>query len=92
MHDLTMAATKPTSPPDAPTKTLAEIGEEAKRRAQRKHLLAELRRQSWNLTATGAAVGIPNVSNLIRTIRALDLGDEYEAAKKAGKIPKGPRS
>lgn len=71
---------------------LAEIGREASRAAQRKALLAELQRNDWNLTATGAAVGIPNVSNLIRTIRAVGLEDEYEAAREAGKIPKGPRS
>lgn len=76
--------------PEKPT--LAEIGREASHEAQRKALLAELKANDWNLTATSQELGLSNGSNVIRSIRTLGLEDEYEAAKAAGKIPKGPRS
>jgi len=71
--------------------TLAEIGRKAAHAAQRKALLAELKRQQWNLTATARSLGLANTSNVIRSIRSLELNEEYEAARAAGKIPKGPR-
>lgn len=89
--DAILAGVTDTQPPRA-RPTLAEIGREASRLARRAALLAELEAQGWNLTSTGSALGIPNVSNLIRTIREVGLEAEYEAARAAGKIPKGPRS
>lgn len=85
-------AKKPTSKkkPEG-RKTLAEIGKEAAREAQREALLKELRAQDWNLTATAEALGLSNSSNVIRAIRVLDLETEYEKARDGGKIPKGPR-
>lgn len=75
-----------------PRPTLAEIGKAAAREAQRAALLKELRTQNWNLSATAESLGLSNASNVIRAINSLDLADEYEAAKDAGKIPRGPRA
>lgn len=83
--------TKSSAPPEDAPRTLAEIGREAAREAQRKALLRALKAHEWNLTAAGAAVGVPNVSNVIRAIRSLGLEAEYEDARERGLIPKGPR-
>lgn len=71
--------------------TLAEIGRLAAKEAQRKALLAVLKRLDWNLTATAEALGLSNPSNVIRAVRALGLEEEYDEAKTSGLIPKGPR-
>lgn len=90
-----MSATK--KPPakktatDAGTPTLAEIGEAAKRTAQRTALLKALRQSGWNLTAAGIALGVGSPSNVLRAIKTLELTDEYDAAKAAGKISPGSR-
>ena len=87
-----MATTKPTKRPTAKPATLAEIGREAAKAAQRKALLAELKRQDWNLTATAETLGVASVSNLLRSVVALALEAEYEAAPGAGKIVRGPKT
>jgi transcriptional regulator with GAF, ATPase, and Fis domain len=69
--------------------TLTDIGREAARKAQRDALLAELRAQEWNLTATAKELGLNNGSNVIRSIRALGLDDEYERARQRGDIAPG---
>ena len=80
----------PAKTPEKPL-SLAEIGREAAKKAQREALLATLERLDWNLSATAEELGLSNTSNVIRSIRALDLDTEYEAARDAGRIPKGPR-
>jgi len=86
-----MAATKktPTKKPEkaapASKPTLAEIGREAQRVA----LLAELKAQGWNLTATARELGLNNASNVIRSIKSLGLDDEYEAARERGDVAPG---
>ena len=87
-----MATTKTTKPAKARKLTLAEVGREAAKRAQRDTLLAELRAQDWNLSAVARELGLSNPSNVLRSIKTLDLDAEYESAKDDGKIVKGPRS
>lgn len=65
--------------------TLAEIGREAQRVA----LLAELKAQDWNLTATARELGLTGPSNVIRALKSLGLEDVYEDAKKRGDIAPG---
>ena len=65
--------------------TLAETG----RAAQRGVLLATLRKQGWNLTATAKALGLAGPSNVIRSLKTLGLTGEYEAAKARGDIAPG---
>lgn len=81
-------------PKNSPTKgqpapgakpSLAEVGREA----QRKALLAELKLQNWNLTATARELGLTGPSNVIRAMKNLGLADEYEAAKARGDISPG---
>lgn len=87
-----MAAPKSKKPTKAPAERkkskLTQIGEEA----QRKALLAELRRQSWNLSATAEALELGGAGNVIRAIKALDLVEQYEAARNRGDVKPGSRA
>jgi transcriptional regulator with GAF, ATPase, and Fis domain len=83
-----MATTKkkstraPAKAPEPEAKpTLAEVGREAAQTAQRKVLLAELKRQDWNLTATARELGLSSASNVLRAIKQLGLDEEYKAAR-----------
>lgn len=77
---------------NGPTLTLAGIGHAASYRARRKALLEELQAQRWNLTATAKVFGMNSAGNVIRSIKALDLVAEYEAARAAGLIRAGARN
>lgn len=59
--------------------------------AARALLLATLERHAWSLTATAETLDLNGAGSVLRAIRHLDLGDEYEAARIAGKIRPGPR-
>lgn len=74
--------------PERTRSRLVEIGDDAMRKA----LLAELRRADWNLSAVSDALNLSGAGNVLRAIRRLDLVDEYDAAKSAGKIRPGARS
>ncbi len=79
--------------PHPPTRSeYVRIGQEASQAAQRAYLLVKLRAHDWNLTATARSTGLANASNVTREIRKLGLIAEYQAAKKAGKISRGPRA
>lgn len=86
-------STKPskTAPEPAGRKrsVLTEVGEEAKRAAMRKRLIAELRSQGWNFTKTAEALGMGNgssgASNVSRALKDL-APEEYAAAKADGRI------
>lgn len=69
--------------------TLAEVGRDAARKAQREALLKELDAQDWNLSATARELGLTNVSNVLRAIKNLGLEKDYDNAKAAGKIHPG---
>lgn len=71
--------------------TLAEIGRRARVEAQKKALLATLQRLDWSLSDTASELGLSNASNVIRAIRDLGLGVEYQAAIDAGKVRRGIR-
>lgn len=61
--------------------SLAEIGKEAAREAQRVALLAALKKHDWNLAAAGVELSVVGSANVLRSIRTLGLMDEYKAAK-----------
>ena len=84
-----MATTKTKKPAKVSRATLAEIGREAARRAQREALLAELKAQDWNLSAVARELGLTAAGNVLRAIKTLGLDDHYEKAKAAGKINPG---
>lgn len=71
--------------PHGGSPTLAEIGREAQRVA----LLATLKDQEWNLTATARVLGLTGASNVIRSLKNLGLESEYEAARDRGDIRAG---
>ena len=71
--------------------TFAEIGDAAKRAAQRAALLDELKAQDWNLSAVARSLGMGDASTVIRAIRKLGLDDEYNAARGRRDVRPGPR-
>lgn len=71
--------------------TFTEIGEAAKRDAQRSALLKELKAQGWNLSAVARELGMGDASTVIRAIRKVGLESEYEAARKRGDVRPGAR-
>ncbi len=85
------AATKP-APSTEPARSLAEVGRLAAEAAQRKTLLASLRRHDWNMSATARELSMTNTANVLRAIKRLELSDDYERAKAAGKIAPGGRT
>jgi transcriptional regulator with GAF, ATPase, and Fis domain len=88
----TKATATKAPPAERPVRSLTEIGRAASHEAQRKALLAELRRQRWNMSATARALSMTDTANVLRSIRALGLKAEYDAAKAAGKITPGGRT
>lgn len=62
---------------------------EAAADAQRAVLLKALKSHEWNLTLTADALRLHGPSAVIRYIRALDLGAEYEAARASGAVRQG---
>lgn len=84
------ALATPARATSAPSRSLAEIGRDAARKAQREALLATLEACGWRLTEAGAAIGLNGgAGNVLRSIRSLGLSAEYEEAKAAGKIRHG---
>jgi len=89
----TKTTTKPSGRPStrrkpiaaAPPKTFAEVGREAAREAQRKVLLEAWEAHAWNMTATAEALSMGDGTAVIRALKAL-APEEYEAAKKDGRI------
>lgn len=59
--------------------------------AQRGVLLAELKAQGWNLTATAEALDMGHPSAVLRSIKQLGLTEEYEAARVRGDVSPGNR-
>lgn len=82
-----MPRTSTTSMP----KTLTEIGNEAKRAAQREALLEMLEEKRWSLVRTARALCMGGPSNVLRAIDRLGLIAEYEAARQGGLVTHGPR-
>jgi transcriptional regulator with GAF, ATPase, and Fis domain len=70
---------------------LTEIGDRARRKAQKHALLRSLRANGWNLTATATALEMGSHANVIRSIHELGLSAEYEAARSARLVVPGGR-
>lgn len=77
----------PDDAPQAPTRSLAEIGRDAARAAQREALLATLEACGWNMSEAARRLG-SNSPNILRAVRSL-LADEYAAAHADGRIHVG---
>lgn len=90
--------TKPTAPQPDPTRAdgrvkskLTMAREAAALAAGRALLLATLKAEGWNLTATAETLGLAGVSQVLRAIRDHGLDEEHEAARIRGDIRPGPR-
>lgn len=57
--------------------------------AQRGLLLQTLKEKNWNLSHAAESLLMTGPSDVIRAIKALGLGDEYEAAKNRGDVKRG---
>ncbi len=85
-----MATSKTAPKRKAPATTpnaLVEVADAA----QRKLLLATLKRHRWNLGHTATELRLHGAPAVIRYLRRLGLGAEYEAAKVAGLVKAGAR-
>lgn len=56
---------------------------------QRGMLLKALKDHDWNLSRVSDELGLGHPSAVLRSIKQLDLADEYEAAKAEGKAKPG---
>ena len=90
--------TKPSAPQPDPTRAdgrvkskLTLAREAAALAAGRALLLATLKAEGWNLTATAETLGLAGAAAVIRAIRDHGLEDEHEAARVRGDIRPGPR-
>lgn len=84
-----MATTKTKKPakakPARERSAFAQVGEEARREAQRKLLLRTLKEHGWNLTKTAEALGMGAMQAVTRALKDL-APEEYAAAKTDGRI------
>lgn len=94
----TSKRTKPSAPQPDPTRAdgrvksrLTLAREAAALAAGRALLLATLKAEGWNLTATAETLGMGNASAVLRAIREHGLEAEHEAARVRGDIRPGPR-
>lgn len=81
---------KPVEPEGRKVSLFTRVGNEAKATAQRRLLLDTLKQNGWNLTATAEALEMAALANVIRALQEL-APDEYEAARRDGRISPGNR-
>lgn len=71
-------------------RSLAEIGRDASRAAQRAALLETLEACQWCLSEAARVLAMGDgTGNVLRSIKALGLVEEYEAARRSGLIVQG---
>lgn len=81
--------TRPAVPPSPDAvPSFAEVGREAARDAQRKHLLRTLKSNGWNMSHTAEVLQMGSASAVIRALKSL-APEEYEAAQNDGRIRAG---
>ena len=80
------AATKPTARTKPAAEERPNALAEAATEAQRKVLLAALKRHRWNLAHTSEALRLSGAPAVIQYLKRLGLTDEYAAAKADGRI------
>lgn len=68
-----------------PTKTLAQVTYDARRAA----LLAALKRNGWNLSATARELDLCDAGNVSRAIKRFGLDSEAAEARADGRIAPG---
>lgn len=86
----TAPAKRPGSKKTKARSRYAQVGDDARRKAQRELLLATLEEQSWNLTHTAAALGMSGTPAVIKALQDV-APEEYERAKQSKKISPGNR-
>lgn len=73
----------------APSRSLAEIGRDAARKAQREALLATLEACGWNLSEAARRLRMGAAAAVIRSLRKLGLNREYADARARGDVRHG---
>ncbi len=74
---------------EAPSRSLAEIGRDASRKAQREALLATLEACGWNLSEAARRLRMGAAAAVIRSLRKLGLNREYADARARGDVRHG---
>lgn len=87
----TTKATKATATKASPAKGPPNALVEAADAVQRKLLLATLKRHRWNLGHAATELRLHGAPAVIRYLRRLGLGAEYDAAKADGRVKAGAR-
>lgn len=90
---ITIVATpkKTPAPKKADRSKYAAAGEDARRAAQRKLLLATLKAHGWNLAHAAEDLGLSGSAGVIRALKDV-APEEYEAARGDGRIRAGARA
>lgn len=86
------ALATPARATEAPSRSLAEIGRDAARKAQREALLATLEACGWNMAHAAKALRMGGTPVVLRSIRSLGLLDEYLDAKRDRRVVAGRRT
>lgn len=73
----------------APARSLAEIGRDAARTAQRAALLGALEACGWRMSVAAKVVGVAGTSGVLHQIERLGLQAEYADAKARGLFQRG---
>lgn len=84
-------APKPTRADGRPKSKLTLAGEEGAIRAKRELLLKTLDATGWNFSATAGALEMSGTPAVIRALTEV-APDEYERAKKDGRVSQGKRN
>ena len=74
---------------EAPSRSLAELGRDASRKAQREALLATLEACGWNLSEAARRLRMGAAAAVIRSLRKLGLNREYADARARGDVRHG---
>jgi len=86
-----LALSVPGSMGDEKTNILSIIGDTVSRAVRGAVALRVLEHCDWSLSRASETLGLGNTSNVIRSIKDLGLEAEYEEARGAGLISRGPR-
>lgn len=82
---------KPRKKSARPKSLYAQTGENGRKSAQKKLLLATLRANKWNMTVVAEQLGMAGTPAVIKAIRDVGIYEEYHQAKTSGRISPASR-
>jgi hypothetical protein len=74
---------------EGPSRSLADIGRDAARTAQRAALLATLEACGWRMSVAAETLRMGDTASVLRAIKRLGLTAEYDAARERGLFRRG---